>query len=340
MKYKVNEIFKNENLSSEELAYWGGQLNEIDKDFSNGEFNFTKLKDNQSYYEVLIKYLEVNGYGFLSNKMRKEKSEVKLAKLLIDSNLIKEPLVTIDTNLKNEIVYDKEFGFKEKYYVKFNTKTFPFEITNIYYKENENLNCRLNRKSQKIEILIDIKENTEVDIVETIIVYTSLGLKEVFLSIKCNKNLNSEINISDFEEFKGLCETNIYKAKEIFENREFRVWLNKKGYVTQVLNYNEAFMLSTFCNNEFRNPFNNFCLLNGVYNEDNNIEEKIEDDYFGTNEEYEPKVDNDYEEVNTFERKDNTSKNQDREEEKDNEKEKTNKKSCFLSKIKGLFKKK
>ena len=44
--------------------------------------------------------------------------------------------------------------------------------------------------------------------------------------------------------------------------------------------------------------------------------------------------------MNTFERKDNTSKNQDREEEKDNEKEKTNKKSCFLSKIKGLFKKK
>ena len=34
MKYKVNDIFQNQNLSSEELAYWSGQLKEIDEDFS------------------------------------------------------------------------------------------------------------------------------------------------------------------------------------------------------------------------------------------------------------------------------------------------------------------
>lgn len=339
MKYNINDIFKNKNLTSEELAYWNGQLNEIDKDFSNGEFKFSKLRGNKSYYDILLKYLELNGYGFLCSKIRTNMNQVKLAKLLIDSNLVEKPSITRDTNLKNEIVYDKEFGFKDKYYLKFNIGTFPFEITNIYYKENENLKFTLDKSNQKIEILIDIKENTEVNLQETIIIYTTLGLEKVPLSIKCNTNLNSEISIKDFQEFKNLCETKSSEAKKLFQNNEFREWLDKKGYMTQVLNYDEAFMMSRFDNGDLKNLFSNFCLLNEIYNINTDLDEKVEKDCFKIFEEIDPKLEN-KEKVKSFVGKDNTSNSTSKEEEaKEKNEEKSNKKDGLISKIKGFLKK-
>lgn len=275
MKYDIKDIFKDKNLSSEEVTYWISQLNEVSEDFSNKRFKFSKLKNNKSYYDVLFKYLELNGYAFLCSKIKKNMNEVKLAKLLMDSNLVEKPSITLDTNLKEEIVYDKEFGFKDKYYLKFDTGTFPFEITNIYYKENEAFKFILDKSNQKIQVLIDIKENTEINLQETIIIYTSLGLEKVQLSIKCNNTLNFEFNIKDFQEFKNLCETKSYEAKNLFENKDFREWLDKKGYMTQVLNYDEAFIMTRFSKDDFKNPFSNFCLLNEIYNINNDLEKEI-----------------------------------------------------------------
>ena len=338
MKYKVNDIFKNQNLSSEELAYWSGQLKEIDEDFSKRKFKFSKLKGNKKYYNVLFKYLEINGYGFLCSKISRNINSVELARLLIDSNLIDKPSINIDTNLKNEIVYDKEFGFRGEYYIKYDTKTFPFEIKSIYYKESKNLRCKLDKDKNRVEILIDINENTKIDLKETIIIYTSLGLKEVPLSIKCNSVLNSKINIRDFQEFKSLCETNSSEAKELFQNSEFRDWLRKKGYITQLLNYDEAFMLSTFSDSEFKSPFNNFCLLNEIYIANSTLGEE---ETYDKSKEYVSFDFNDKEEVKLFERIDDNSNNTTSSyETEDSDREKYDKKCGFLSKIRGLFKKK
>lgn len=372
MKYEINDIFKNQNLSSEELAYWIKQFKEIDMNFDNRKFDFGALKSKKNYYNILLKYLKVNGYGYLCNKINRNMSNVELAKLLIDSNLIDKPELKFNTNLEDKIVYNKEFGLKKKYYLKYNN-TFPFKINEIYYKKSKYLRCKLDKNKNKINILIDINANTGVDLKETIVIYTSLGLKEVSLSIKCESSLNSEINIKDFEEFRCLCIKNIYKAKEIFNKKEFREWLDKKGYITQVINYDEAIILSDFLENQFIN----FCLLNQIYinnsldkkettMEESYIteieEEKIKETYelnkdkdikadFRTKDNEIRKIKEDYNTLKQDLKLDYISKNEEKlfetKEKKSNNyeiyienKEKLNKSNGFLSKIKGFFKKK
>lgn len=270
MQNKINEIFKDLNLSNEEKTYITNQYMEIEKNFQDGKFNFNKLNlsSTKEYIEILHKYLEINGYGFLCNEINKNISKIELAKLLIDSKLINKPEINIESNLESEISYERIFGCSKEFKIKFKVSDVPFEILSIDYNEKEYLHCSINNSRDTIKVEINIGENKDITDRETIIVYTSLGVKEFTFTINMNKEVDDEIILKDFNDFKNICSEDIKKAFEIFSGQDFKKWLIKKNYIAQIINYDEAEKLSQESSNGFSSKFNTFCMLNEIYLED------------------------------------------------------------------------
>lgn len=277
MKGRIKEKSKDLNLSKEEKLHIASQYKEIENNFKDGIFNFTKLNipSNKEYIEILLKYLEFNGYGFLCNEINKNITKLELAKLLIDSKLINKPIININSDLEDEILYERDFGYNKEFTIEFKVLQVPFEILNIDYSEKEYLHCSINNSKDTIKIKINIDEKKDITDRETIIVYTSLGVKEFTFTIDINNKVDNEITIKDFNEFKKICIEDISKANEIFNKESFRSWLVKKNYITQVINYDEAILLANNDDNNFFSEFTNFCRLNEINITDSEDEQII-----------------------------------------------------------------
>lgn len=259
MKYNIADFFEYKNFTEQELEYHINQYKTIENDFKNRKFNFNNLDLHKIYIDVLLRYLEVNGYGFLRKSIKTNNIDhIELANLLIDSKLIDKPTSIITSDLDKKIVYEKEFGYKQTFTVKFEVNSIPFKVFNLHYRDNANLTCKL--QGDTVSIFIDIKEGDEINFIETIMVYTSLGIETIELAVKCNTRLNSDIVIENFEDFIDKCKEYPIQARSIFKNKRFREWLMKKSYISQVINYDEAIKLS----NQIKDSFENFCMLNNI----------------------------------------------------------------------------
>lgn len=267
MNVSINEIFGEGNLSSEEAMYYKGLFYEIDKNFKEKNFSFINLKNKKGYLDVLIKYLEINGFGYLLKKVstlqvEKEEDRVILANLLIDSNFIDKPLLKVkDTFPKDKCVsYEVEYGIDKTFNIKYGIENLPFKINSIDYENTKYINCNIVNNSKEIEVNIKIDADVNETLNETIVVYTDYGVEYFNFNVKAMDN-NSQILFKDFSEYLELCRIDEKEAKRIFQSYEFKQWLNKKKYISQVINYEKSLELSLLKRDRFRI----FCALNFIF---------------------------------------------------------------------------
>ena len=267
MNISINEIFGEGNLSSEEAMYYKGLFYEIDKNFKEKKFSFINLKNKKGYLDVLIKYLEMNGFGYLLKKVstlqvEKEEDRVILANLLIDSNFIDKPLLKVkDTFPKDKCVsYEVEYGIDKTFNIKYGIENLPFKINSIDYENTKYINCNIVNNSKEIEVNIKIDADVNETLNETIVVYTDYGVEYFNFNVKAMDN-NSQILFKDFSEYLELCRIDEKEAKRIFQSYEFKQWLNKKKYISQVINYEKSLELSLLKRDRFRI----FCALNFIF---------------------------------------------------------------------------
>lgn len=267
MNVSINEIFGEGNLSSEEAIYYKGLFYEIDKNFKEKNFSFVNLKNKKGYLDVLIKYLEMNGFGYLLKKVstlqvEKEEDRVILANLLIDSNFINKPLLKVkDTFPKDKCVsYEVEYGIDKTFNIKYDIENLPFKINSIDYENTKYINCNIVNYSKEIEVNIKIDADVNETLNETIVVYTDYGVEYFTFNVKAIDN-NSQILFKDFNEYLELCRIDEKEAKRIFQSYEFKQWLNKKKYISQVINYEKSLELSLLKRDRFRI----FCALNFIF---------------------------------------------------------------------------
>ncbi|MFW2491544.1 hypothetical protein ACN077_23740 [Clostridium chromiireducens] len=268
MSNNTDNLFNNMGLSDQDISYYKNQYKRIQIDFKNKKFDFNRLKNDRQYINVLKEYLKYNGYGYLFKTISKLSSDgkvdiVKMAKLLIDSNLIHKPDIKLNSKIQNKeiINYKKEFGLIEKFPLNYVSYDFPFKINDVDYGNKDHINCEI-ISSNSIMIGINIEKDEEVNFTEVIVIYTSYGVEKLEFSIKCDKNLKSLINLKDFDEFINICKCDYDKAFKIYKKEIFREWLEKKRYVTQIINYDEALSISRRVNNK---SFEVFCALNKAY---------------------------------------------------------------------------
>lgn len=289
MNISIKEILGEGNLSSEEAIYYKGLFYEIDKNFKEKNFSFVNLKNKKGYLDVLIKYLEMNGFGYLLKKVstlqvEKEEDRVILANLLIDSNFINKPLLKVkDTFPKDKCVsYEVEYGIDKTFNIKYGIENLPFKINSIDYENTKYINCNIVNNSKEIEVNIKIDADVNETLNETIVVYTDYGVEYFNFNVKAIDN-NSQILFKDFSEYLELCRIDKKEAKRIFQSYEFKQWLNKKKYISQVINYEKSLELSSLLK---RDRFRIFCALNFIFlDEEINVQEstvvesKQENDY-------------------------------------------------------------
>ena len=267
MNISINEIFGEGNLSSEEAMYYKGLFYEIDKNFKEKNFSFINLKNKKGYLDVLIKYLEINGFGYLLKKVstlqvEKEEDRVILANLLIDSNFIDKPLLKVKGTFPKDkcVSYEVEYGIDKTFNIKYGIENLPFKINSIDYENTKYINCNIVNNSKEIEVNIKIDADVNETLNETIVVYTDYGVEYFNFNVKAMDN-NSQILFKDFSEYLELCRIDEKEAKRIFQSYEFKQWLNKKKYISQVINYEKSLELSLLKRDRFRI----FCALNFIF---------------------------------------------------------------------------
>lgn len=246
---------------------------DIDNNFKNKKFDFEyfrkqKIKKND-YYKILATYLNNKGYGYASRQINgiieyETKEDVKIAKLLIDCNLIEKLNKTLETNINNKeiIEYKKKFGLQKDFEIKYKVNI-PFEIYSVSYANTNLISHEIDRTNKIITIEIDINPKKRVGFTEIITIYTSCGVDKLEFTIKCEEDKDQNIQIENLEVYFDLCIKNTSKARQIFESNDFMEWLESKDYKTQILNYKEALSLGK--NSKSQDEFALFCMLNQKY---------------------------------------------------------------------------
>lgn len=279
MSNNITNLFNNMGLSEQDISYYKNQYKNIQDEFINKRFNFNRVKTDSQYINVLKEYLKYNGYGYLFKTISYLSSygkvdSIKLAKMLINTNLIHKSDIKRESTIKNKeiIRYKQEFGLIEKYLIRYRNNEFPFKIENIDYTNKDYIHCEIT-DSNNITIEINIEKDREVNFTEIIMIYTSYGVDKLEFSIKCDKNVNTLIELKNFSEFIELCKVDYDNAFEIFNKEKFREWLERKRYVTQVINYDQALSIKKTVDN---GPFKAFCAFNETYPIKSNEDEEEE----------------------------------------------------------------
>lgn len=147
IKINIEELFSSE-IAREEKAYYIEQFRRLEEGFRNSEFNFDKFKVDDKYKIVLEKYISYKGYGYLTKQIKKinhkdYKDHKKLAKLLIDSKLIKYPNIKGVSEVKSReiIEFEEAYGLDKSFTIKYEVDSVPFNIESIDYINNEYVKC-------------------------------------------------------------------------------------------------------------------------------------------------------------------------------------------------------
>lgn len=281
---KIFEDLAEEGLSSSKPAYYKAQYINISNNFSEHKFDFYRLKNDERYLDILKHYLKNNGYGYALKKINNlhingQLNDIETARILIDSNLIEKPQFKVDSSIGKTIEYELGYGIDKEFYYSFYTSDFPFKIKNVEYYHREYITCKI-ENSSIIKIMINIPKNIEVNCTESVVIYTSYGVEKFEFSIQCNNNPSLSIKLKDFDEFAEICKIDYDRALKLFRNREFKMWLEKKKYIVQLLNFEDAVRICRSRND--KSTFDIFCEINDILisEESKTLQEDNEDEIF------------------------------------------------------------
>lgn len=230
-------------------------LNKINEDLGNESINFYYLNSSKEYRELLYVFLKKNGFNYaLDNILNiKKKSNfkninseenIKIAKILIDCNIISDDKITVEGNALEGICinYKKYKGFKKDYKIVFNNNTFPLKIRGIEFNSNEIVSIKVSelKDCTIVNIRIDIrpKLENEYNLLENLLIYTDYKLYQFEVKITCNKDFDAPFK--NIEEFLTICSKDIKEGRNLFQGGNFEHYLEEINDELSFINYIES----------------------------------------------------------------------------------------------------
>ena len=179
---------------------------------------------------------------------------------------IDTPSLSIEgINYNEHIDYNVELGLLREFRVKC-TNNKELKIEKIVYKNKDYIDYT--DKLNEIEFKIFVEPKKEVKFREKIDIYYNEGkLYTIVFDVRPSEKQFEGIHLNSINEYLKMCNSDRDKAKIIFENENFRKWLEYKNYEEQVKKYDESIVTS--------NSFNKFCELNNIKVEKNTIADFI-----------------------------------------------------------------
>lgn len=217
---------------------------------------YKELKENRIMRASLVWILRHKGYTYLGNKIyrlfnKKEIDYKEVYESLIHSNIIirKNIHMVTDMDLEKGIQFKEEKGIKKKYFIKLLQDNYPFKIKYISNEYNGFVNISFKNKEfiGEIEVEINIPANVsyEIDITETIVIYTDYKIKFIHFNIgKIDKEKNS---IYDFKHINNILAVKertrrvigVYRAQKFL--RKVEDYKIVRDYIVDIKNIDIAF---------------------------------------------------------------------------------------------------
>lgn len=301
MEKIISNMFSEKELQEyKNPVILNNMYNELDKDITSGKLNFYLLVSNEYYRMLLPKYLKWQGYGYLGNEVKAiidkyfikdiNIMKSKIAELLLDASIIKRIPMLVNNPFQNNktIQYSRSKGLKQDFIVTYNVENnFPFNIKAIEYSHKDVIHCvyENSNKKKEVRVSIEIDKDKICNFSETIVVYTDYNMFKINFTITCDEKNPNRIKFKDFESYLLLCKSNYHEAKKIFYKKEFRRFLQQQEEIVQLMNYDEAKVISMETS---KDHFDVFLKMNLVFIEDKSTVKNpiIDIDKEGVNELY------------------------------------------------------
>lgn len=235
--FTVDEI---ENLTTIEEI--NESLIKIMKEFETQTIDYSLLFESYIYRFSFIKYLENYGYSYIKEELcelfeesfrsfdlnnenleYEEEVKVKIIKFLASCNLIDDSnLIEIESNLNSEkkISYKKSQGLNKNIFIEFKSEKFPLKIENLEYKKNDFINVKYSKTKIKLEVKIPSNYKEEINIVESMIIYTNYKIEKFEFIIECCIEKEKDF-FDSYDDYINFCKNDFQGGRDYYERVDF-----------------------------------------------------------------------------------------------------------------------
>lgn len=279
MDINFKELFKNIICRENDILYCESRFRKLESDFKEKKYDFRGHSLNTLNKDILQVYLEYYGYSYVANKLKEHnnKGDIRfIAKLLLDSNLVSSPKILLKGEESNNIdlKYLKREGIYKEYKFIYDSNDFPLFIDTIAYDNTGCISCTRD-SSNSLSVIVNIVKEEKVNQIENIVVYTSLGIHTISITIRSNEEKYEIFGLSALGDFFKLCNTHTEKALEIYMDASFDNWIRVNASINQLISYEESIEKGKILKSDILG-FKHFCISNGIFiaNEESDKDDK------------------------------------------------------------------